>query len=97
MDLHLIGQYKVDARLQVEAHAHASVLGADQRQRACLLDQLLDVFDAALALATGNEIAQAADDLAGAQRLFGGLVHGVANHADALVGAVLQQSARAFM
>ncbi len=67
--------------VEIEAHAHALVLGADQSQRACLLDQLLDVLDAPLALAARDEIAQAADDLARAQRLLGRLVHGVAQEA----------------
>ena len=57
---------------------HAFVLDADQRERARLLDELLDVLDAPLAFAAGDEIAQPADDLAGAQRLLGGLVHRLA-------------------
>ena len=73
-----------------EAHPHAFVLGADQRERARLLDQLLGVFHAPLAFAPGDEIAQPADDLAGAQRLFGGLVHGLAQHAAPFVGAALR-------
>ena len=49
-------------------------------KRARLLDQLGDAFDPALAFAARDEIAQAADDLAGAHRLVGGLVQRVAHH-----------------
>ena len=76
-------------------HPHAVLLDADQRQRARFLDQLLQAFHPLVALAAGDEIAQAADDLAGAQRLFGRLVHRVAHHARGVIGLSLQQPARA--
>ena len=44
LNLHLVGQHEVDARIELEAHAHAFVLGADQRERARLLDELLDAL-----------------------------------------------------
>ena len=94
LNLHLVGEHEIQPRRKREAHPHAPVLGADQRQRACLLDQLFYVLDAPLALAVGDEIAQPADDLAGAQRLIGRLVHGVANKACAFVGAIFQEPAR---
>ena len=78
LDLDLVGEHEVGARIELEAHADAVLLGADQRQRARLLDQLGEALDAPLALAAADEIAQAADDLAGAQRLLGGLVERVA-------------------
>ena len=59
LDLHLVGEHEVDARIELEAHAHAVLLGADQRQRARLLDELVDALDPPLALAARDEIAQA--------------------------------------
>ena len=78
LDLHLVGQHQVGARIELEAHPHAVLLGADQRQRARLLDQLGEALDPPLGFAARDEIAQPADDLAGAQRLLGGLVQRVA-------------------
>ena len=95
LDLHLVGQHQVAARIELEADPDAVLLGADQRQRARLLDQLGEALDPPLALAAAHEIAQAADDLAGAQRLLGGLVERIAHHAGALVGALLEETARA--
>ena len=48
---------------------------------------------APLAFAAGHELAQAADDLAGAQRLVGGLVDRVAQHGRLLAVDPLQQAA----
>src|SRR6516162_388816 len=66
LDLHFVGQHKIGARIELEAHAHALVLDADQRERARLLDELPHIFHPPLTLAPSDEIAQAADDLAGA-------------------------------
>ena len=81
-------------RVELEAHAHAFVLGADQRQRACFLDQLLDVLDPPFALAARDEIAQPANDLARAQRLLGRLVHGVAKQRWRCSSALFSNSRR---
>ena len=56
------------------------LLGADQRERAGLLDQLGQALDVPLALAAGHELAQAADDLPGAQGLLGRLVDRIREH-----------------
>src|SRR5690606_42091355 len=52
------------------APAHAVLLGADQSQRTRFLDKLWKILDTPLALAARKEITQAADDLAGSQRLI---------------------------
>ena len=83
------------SRVDLKRHAHALLLGADERERARLLDQLLDAFDPPLAFAPRDEIAQTADDLAGAQRLLGGLVHRLADHDRVFVRSAFEQPARA--
>ena len=94
MNLHLVGKHEIGLRLEFEAHAHAFVFDADQRQRTRLLYQLLDVLHPPLAVAAGDKIAQPADDLPGAQRLLGRLVHGVAQGRRAFVGAFFEQPPR---
>src|SRR5437763_7101670 len=55
--LHLVDQNKIMARIDLKSNPHAVLLGAHQRERARLLDQLLDALDAPLALAARDEIA----------------------------------------
>ena len=55
------------------------VLGADQGERARFLDQLADVLGPLLGFAARDEFAQLADDVAGAQRLLGGLGQRIAD------------------
>ena len=62
------------AAIELELDPDALILGADQRQRACFLDDLGNALDAPLALAARDEVAQTPDDLAGAQRLLRGFV-----------------------
>src|SRR5262245_38562402 len=95
LDLHLVRQYEVDRRVELESDADALILGSDQCQGAGFLDQLLDAFDASLAFAARNEIAQTSDDLSGPQGLLRGLVHGVAQQSGLLVGVSLQEPPRA--
>ena len=64
---------------------------ADQGERAGILDQLGQAFDPALAFAARHEFAQAADDLAGAQRLVGRLADRVAQHGRRLAFDALEQ------
>ena len=90
LHLYLVREHEIDSGIEVKTHAHAAVLGPDQSERARLLDQLLDVLDSPFALAARDEVAQAADDLAGPQSLFGRLVHGVAQNRGALVGIALR-------
>ena len=67
-----------------------------KRQRRRLLDQLGDAFDAPFRFAAQHEVAQAADDLAGADRLFGGAVERGLDLGGVGVGAGGEQPARAF-
>ena len=94
LNLHLIGKHEIDCRVELKSHADALILGAYERQRAGFLDELLDAFDPTLALAARDEIAQAADDLSGTQRLVGGLVHRIAEHCGLIVAAVFEQPSR---
>ena len=55
---------------------------------------LVDALDPLLALAAGDEIAQPADDLAGAQRLLGGLVERVAHESQIARPDCLRSSRR---
>ena len=93
LDLDPVGEHQIGARIELEADPDAVLLGADQGQRARLLDQLGEALDPPLALAAADEIAQAADDLAGAQRLLGRLVERVAHHRRALVGRLSRAGA----
>ena len=69
---------------------------ADKRQRIGLVDQALQAFDLPLGLAVAHEVAQAANDLAGTDRLLRRFVHGFADHRERLwVRFALEQVARA--
>jgi len=92
--LNLIDQNEVKRRVELERDPNGVLSGGDQGERARLLDQALDAFDAPFRLATGDEIAQPPDDLARAQRLLPGLVQRIAQLRGALVGALLEQPAR---
>src|SRR5262245_14095525 len=80
LNLHLVSQYKIDRWIELKLYSHALILGSDQRQRACLLDQLLDALNAPLAFATRHEIPQPPDDLPGADRLISRLIDRIAQH-----------------
>ena len=45
LDLNLVGKHEIDRRIELEPHTDAPVLGADQRERACFLDKLVDALD----------------------------------------------------
>ena len=75
LDLDPVDQHQSCARVEIEAQLHALLAGAGEAERAGLLDQLGEAFDALLGFAARDEIAQPPDDLAGAQRLLGGAVH----------------------
>ncbi len=64
-------------RVEVEADAHALLLGADEGEGARFLDQLGQALDVPLALAARHEIPQVPDHLPGSQGLVGSLVHRV--------------------
>src|SRR5215475_5289220 len=50
LDLHLVGQYEIRRRIELELDADALILDADQRQSGGFLDELAEAFDAAFAL-----------------------------------------------
>ena len=79
LNLHLLHQHRARARIEAEDRFNTLLLGADKGQGARLLDQLVDVLGPLLGLAARHELAQAADDLAGAQRLLRGLGQSVAD------------------
>ena len=93
MDLHLVDDHAINRRLEAQAHANAEFFGADQRQRARFLDQFAQALDPLLGLAMRHEIAQAADDLAGAQRLLDRRVDCGADETQILLGRVRKQPA----
>src|SRR5262245_53932079 len=85
LDLHLVDEDEIDGGIELKPHTHPLILGPDQRQGAGLLNELLDAFDPTLAVAPPDEFAQATDDLSRAQRLIAGLVHGIAQQAQAVL------------
>ena len=66
--------------VEIESDPDALLLGSHESKGARLLDQLRQVFDMALALPAGHELAQVADDLPCPQGLLGGLVDRVPEH-----------------
>ena len=94
LNLHLVGKHEIGARVELEAHTHAFVLDADQRQRTCFLDELLHVLHPPLAFAAGDEIAQPADNLPARSACSAALSMASRRIADVFVGTVFQQPAR---
>ncbi len=94
LDLDLVCEHQVHCRIELEPDPDPMVLGPHERQRARLLDELPDAFHAPLALATGDKVAQAPDDLACPLRLLRRLVHCVAQNGRAIVRAVPEQTPR---
>jgi hypothetical protein len=78
LDLNLVDKHRIDRRIELEPHADAPVLGADQRERARFLDKLVDALDPPLAVSPRQKVAQTVDDLSGTDGLLCGLFHGVA-------------------
>ena len=95
LDLDAVGDDAVAGRVERESQLQALLARADQSQRRRLLDQLGDALDAPFGLAAQHEVAQAADDLAGADRLLGGAVERGLDLVGVRVGAVDEQPARA--
>jgi hypothetical protein len=95
LNLHLVDKDEIDGGVELKPDTDALILGSDQRQGAGLLDELLDVFDPTLAIASPYEFAQATDDLSRAQSLIARLVHGVAQQAQAVLGTTFEQASRA--
>ena len=80
LDLDAVDEHQVGAGIERKLHVDLVLARADQRQGIGLVDQPLQAFDVPLGLSMAHEIAQPADDLAGADRLLGGLVHRLAHH-----------------
>ena len=80
LDLDAIGQHQVGLGIEPEGHRDAVLPRAHQGERAGVLDQLGQALDPAVAFAAGHELAQPADDVAGAQGLVGGLAERVTQH-----------------
>ena len=75
LDLHAVDEHEVMRVVEFELQIDALFPRAGEAERAGFLDQLGDAFNTLLRFAAGDEIAQPADDLPGAQCLFGGAVH----------------------
>src|SRR5215471_15971999 len=95
LNLHLVDKDEIDGGVELKPHTNALILGSDQRQGACFLDELLDAFDPTLAVAAPHEFAQATDDLSRAQSLIARLVHGIAQQAQAILATAFEQASRA--
>ena len=66
MDLHPVDEDARQAGGEIEGHADPEMPGADKRERKRFLDQLVEALGAALGYAVADELAQLADDAAGA-------------------------------
>src|SRR6516165_10620893 len=95
LDLHLVDENEIDGRIELKPDTDALILSSDQRQGAGLLNELLDAFDPTLTVAPPYEFTQATDDLTRAQSLIARLVHGVAQHAQAVLDTTFEHTSRA--
>src|SRR5215831_10414343 len=92
LDLNAVGEHQVGLGIEPEGDGNAPLARAHQRQRAGVLDQPGQAFDPPVALAAGHELAQAADDMAGAHRLLGRAAQGLAQHRRRLVLHAVEQA-----
>ena len=74
LDLDPVHQHQIVLRVEIEAKLDALLAGAGETERAGFFDQFRKAFDALLGFAPRHEIAKPPDDLAGADRLFGGAI-----------------------
>src|SRR5499427_486012 len=95
LNLHLVDKDEINSGVELKPHTYALILGSDQRQGACFLDELLDAFDPTLAVAPPREFAQATDDLSRAQSLIARFVHGISQQAQAVLATAFEQASRA--
>src|SRR5260221_2659761 len=86
LNLHLVDKDEIDGRVELKPDTNALILGSDQRQGARFLNEPFDAFHPTLAIAPSHEFAQATDDLTCAPSLITRLVHGIAEHARAVLG-----------
>ena len=84
-------KHLIAARIELELDVDAMLARADQRQRIRFVDQRWQAFDPPLHLAVRHEVAQAAHDLAGTNRLLGGFLERLADHGE-LLGAGFRSS-----
>jgi len=82
LDLDLVDEHRRDVAVERKARPDRVLLRADEGERSRLLDDLVQLLDALLGLAGGDEGTQAADHLAGARRLR----HRLLDHRIELVG-----------
>ena len=73
LDLNLLDKDQAGAGIEAEHGLDPGFIGANERQRARLLDQLVDVLGPLLGLTAGDEFAELPDNRAGAQGLLGRL------------------------
>jgi hypothetical protein len=78
----------------LEDNANRLLLGRDKGERADLLYQPLDAFDAPFGFSARHEITQPANDLPGSHRLVTGLVQRLPQLDRAMVGGMFEQSSR---
>src|SRR5215813_54316 len=95
LNLHFVDEHEIDGRVELKPDTNTLILGSDQRQGARFLNEPLDAFHPALAVTPRHEFAQATDDLPCAQSLIARLVHGIAQHARAVLAATFEQASRA--
>ena len=94
LDLHPVGEHEVGVGIEAEAKLHVLLARAGKAERAGFLDQLRQALDPLLGFAAGDEVAQAADDLAGAQRLLGGAIQRALDLRRVGIGAAGEQPPR---
>ena len=95
LNLHLLHEDGARPRIEAENGFNTLLLGADKGQGAGFFDELIDALRPPLRLAARHEFAQAADDLACAQRLVRGLGQGIVNLLRVRMLDTLDQSAAA--
>src|SRR5206468_10731743 len=95
LDLDPVGENEIGLRIETEAELYVLLARAGEPERASLLDQLGQALDPLLRFAAGDEVAQAPDDLARAQRLLGGTVQRAFHLRRVRINAARKQPPRA--
>ena len=94
LDLHLVRQHEIGGRVDLKRDAHALLLGAHQRERAGLLDQLLQAFHAALGFAAATKSRKRRMICPARSALSAALFDGVADHAPSFASVLPSRSRR---
>ena len=74
LDLHAIGHHEIVCRIEVEFQQDPGLARAHEAKRRRLFDKPADALDAPLGFPAQHKFAKAADDLPGADGLFGRFV-----------------------